>query len=62
VLIKYRFEQAEEAIKSAQILFDQELYRPSVNRSYYAMFYAVLALFVRKQIKTSKHSGAISIF
>lgn len=62
ILIKYRFEQADESIKSAQIMLDQKLNRPSVNRSYYAMFYAVLALLIRKQIGSSKHSGVISLF
>ena len=34
----------------------------SVNRSYYAMFYAVLALFARQGTGTSKHAGAIALF
>lgn len=33
-----------------------------MNRMYYAMFYALLALLQQKQIATSKHSGAISQF
>ena len=36
--------------------------RPSVSRSYYAMFYAVLALLIKKEIKISKHTGAIGAF
>jgi uncharacterized protein (UPF0332 family) len=38
--------------------------RSIVNRSYYASFYAVLALFLSKEIsiRTSKHSGVISVF
>ena len=38
--------------------------RSVVNRAYYAMFYAVIALFIHENIehKTSKHSGIISIF
>ena len=61
-LIKYRIEQAKESLDSADLLFQNEKYRPSVNRSYYAMFYAVLALIIPTKHKTSKHTGAISIF
>ncbi len=61
-LIDYRLEQADESLDSAQILFEHRKYRPSVSRSYYAMFYAVQALLIRKKITTSKHSGAIAVF
>ena len=61
-LIEYRLEQADESLDSAQILFEHKKYRPSVSRSYYAMFYAVQALLIRKKIVTSKHSGAIAVF
>ena len=38
--------------------------RSIVNRAYYAMFYAVLGLFLKTNVtlKTSKHSGIISMF
>jgi uncharacterized protein (UPF0332 family) len=49
-------------VRAAQVLLDQDLFRDAVNRSYYAMFYAVLALLVTRQIGTSKHQGAISVF
>ncbi len=61
-LIDYRLEQADESLDSAQILLEHKKYRPSVSRSYYAMFYAVQALLTRKELITSIHSGAIAIF
>lgn len=61
-LVKYRLEQAEESLQSAGLLFDNERYRPAVNRAYYAMFYAVLALLVTKNNSISKHAGVISLF
>lgn len=36
--------------------------RAVINRLYYAMFYAVLALLLQKGMGTSKHAGAISLF
>jgi uncharacterized protein (UPF0332 family) len=61
-LIVYRLEQAEESLDSAQLLLDHGKYRPSVNRSYYAMFYAILALLVPTKQQTSKHSWVITLF
>lgn len=61
-LINYRLEQAYESLQSAELLIKNEKYRPAVNRSYYAMFYSVLALIVTENNTVSKHSGVISIF
>ncbi len=62
-LIRYRLEQARESIKEADVLLTAGMSLRSVmNRLYYAMFYAVLALLQDKQAGTSKHSGAISLF
>jgi uncharacterized protein (UPF0332 family) len=61
-LVLYRLEQAQESLAASTVLLDQDLIRPSVNRSYYAMFYAVLALLAARKEETSKHSGAIVLF
>jgi uncharacterized protein (UPF0332 family) len=61
-LVKYRIEQAEESLEAAELLHGKGLERPSLNRAYYAMFYAVLALLATLKRETSKHSGAIALF
>ena len=61
-LVIYRLEQADESLDAARILLDKTLDRSAVNRAYYAMFYAVLALLATRKRETSKHSGAISLF
>jgi len=61
-LIHYRIEKAVELMRAAEILFENGSFRASVNRSYYAMFYMVLALLTIESKETSKHSGAISLF
>lgn len=43
-------------------MLKEDILRSSINRSYYAMFYAVLALLALEKRETSKHSGAISLF
>ena len=61
-LVSYRLEQADESLEAARTLLDKKLIRPCVNRAYYAMFYAVLALLAQGKKETSKHSGAITLF
>jgi uncharacterized protein (UPF0332 family) len=64
-LLKYRMKQAEETLADAEAMAEGGLSNRSiVNRAYYAMFYAVLGLFLKTNItlKTSKHSGIISMF
>lgn len=62
VLVRSRLEQADDALNAARILLEQHSVRAAVNRAYYAMFYAVLALLALRKQETSKHSGAISLF
>jgi uncharacterized protein len=62
-LIEYRLSQARDSIREADVLDQSGMSRRSVmNRLYYAMFYAVLALLQEKELGTSKHSGAIALF
>jgi uncharacterized protein (UPF0332 family) len=55
-------QQAEETLREARILANEKTERGAMNRAYYAMFYAVLALLATKGLGSSKHSGAISLF
>lgn len=61
-MIDGRLEQSAESILEARALLEKDFYRGSINRAYYAMFYAVQALMIHKEIRASKHSGAISTF
>lgn len=62
-LIQYRLDQARETLVDAQVLYDNDR-RPAsvVNRAYYAMFYAALALMVTVGKSSSKHIGVIAFF
>ncbi len=62
LLVKYRLAEAEETLREAEILLAQSAFRGSINRSYYAMFYAVSGLLATRELGTSKHSGVISLF
>ena len=61
-LINYRLQQAEETISEIQILLDNKLYRTAVNRIYYGMFYALLALALKYNFQSSKHLQLIGWF
>ncbi|MBM4329648.1 MAG: HEPN domain-containing protein [Deltaproteobacteria bacterium] len=62
-LIKYRLEQAQTALDDGKFLLDGERSPQSViNRAYYAMFYAVIALLQKIGKVPSKHTGTISLF
>jgi len=62
-LVKYRLEQAQIALADARFLLDGNRSLQSiVNRSYYAMFYAALALMQNIGKVPSKHVGVISLF
>jgi len=63
ILIRYRMDQAHSALKEAVFLREKsDTTLGAVNRSYYAMFYAVLALLQRIEKVPRKHSGAIALF
>ncbi len=59
---RLRIEQAYETLKEAEALRNQELLRGVINRSYYAMFYAVLALATSRSVIISKHTHAVAFF
>lgn len=64
-LLAFRMKEAEETLADAEGMLKGGLsLRSTSNRAYYAMFYAVLALFLKAGItaKTSKHAGVIAVF
>lgn len=62
-LIQHRLAQAKDSIKEAEVLLREGMsLRSVINRLYYAIFYAVLALLQEKDVGTSKHSGVITLF
>jgi uncharacterized protein (UPF0332 family) len=64
-LFGYRAEQAKTTLSEAEKMLGQDFSpRSIINRAYYAIFYMVLALFIKTGItaKSSKHSGVIGLF
>jgi uncharacterized protein len=62
-LARYRMKEAEESIDEAAFLLQgKKSPRAVINRAYYAMFYAVLALLIFEPYASSKHSGVLGYF
>ena len=64
-LYAFRLKQAEETLAEAERMAAEGFSpRTITNRAYYAMFYAVLALFIKTNLTmtSSKHRGIISLF
>ena len=61
-LLQYRLAQSRETLHESEILLAEDAWRGAVNRAYYAMFYALLALLATRQLGTSKHSSALGLF
>ena len=60
--IAVAFQKSEEALKVAESNLKNEYYSASINRSYYAVFYAARALLLKKDKNPKTHSGTISEF
>ncbi|WP_243345374.1 HEPN domain-containing protein [Parabacteroides sp. FAFU027] len=54
---QYRISKAKETLAEVDVLIENEFWNTSINRMYYACFYAVGALLVRNGIETTSHSG-----
>lgn len=62
-LVRYRMVRARTTLKDAHNLFSQDGSPASiVNRVYYSMFYAALALLATIGQQTSKHQGVLALF
>lgn len=61
-LSNYRLSQAEDSIKVAQMSLDNNLYKDSINRSYYATFYAIKAVLALEEVDFKRHKDAVAYF
>jgi hypothetical protein len=60
-LVAYRMERAEESLEAAKIMHQNGMLGFAMNRIYYAMFYAVQAALILKDVSFSKH-GQVKAF
>ncbi len=58
----FRMKEAKESYLDSILLLENKSFRSSVNRAYYSMFYAVLALANLSELSVSKYAGVIAFF
>jgi hypothetical protein len=62
-LARIRIQQAEDSLDEARFLYEgRKSTRSVINRIYYAMFYAILALLIYEPFGSSKHTAVLSYF
>lgn len=61
-LISYRLERANEALRAAHLLLENNMLTSAMNRIYYSMFYAVQSLLVLHNVSFSKHTHVKGYF
>jgi uncharacterized protein (UPF0332 family) len=61
-LINYRIARAKDTYDDALILAEREKWNSSINRLYYAAYYAVMALLLHSELNPTTHTGTKSNF
>jgi len=61
-IVRYRLSRARESLEEARLLANMEHWNASVNRLYYACFYAVSSLLIQHNLSSSKHTGVRALF
>ncbi|MFH1563798.1 MAG: HEPN domain-containing protein [Nitrospirota bacterium] len=61
-LIRHRMKNAHDTLEQAESLYNINQYLGVVNRAYYAMFYACVAILLTKGLGSSNHKGVLSLF
>jgi len=61
-LIQYRKSRSLDTFKEAEIMINSGYWNASVNRIYYACYYAVSGLLLMKTIETNSHKGIRQMF
>ena len=61
-LIRYRLDRAKDTLDDARILSENGKWNSTINRLYYATYYAVMALLLKEELSPTTHHGAKSNF
>ena len=61
-LCKYRYRTAIETLEASKLCLENKHYKDSINRSYYAAFYAIKAVLALEEIDFKRHKDAVAYF
>ena len=60
--VNYKINKAQDAVKIAQMLYDNGFYQDALSKIYYAAFYAVSSLMRNLNLNPKTHLGAKALF
>lgn len=60
--IREEIERAEEAIRAANLLFENGFIKDAVSKLYYSFLYSIRALLLTKGLEPKSHEGALRLF
>lgn len=55
--VQYRIKRAKETYSDALFLYEKGSFNSSINRLYYAAFYATIALMLKHGVEVKSHNG-----
>lgn len=58
----YRIRNAVETLEAAKLCLESQHYKDSINRSYYAAFYAIKSVLALEEIDFKRHKDAVAYF
>ena len=61
-LSNYRITEADDSLKVADLCLKEGLYKDSINRSYYAVFYAIKAVLELSIVDFKRHKDVMGYF
>lgn len=61
-LSKYRMQESEDSLRVAKHCLCEELYKDSINRSYYAAFYSIKAVLALGTVDFKRHKDVMGYF
>jgi len=61
-LSKYRLETAKNTYKMAKICMENQGFRDAINRSYYAVFYALRSVLALEGVDFKRHKDVVAYF
>jgi uncharacterized protein (UPF0332 family) len=60
--IREEFDRANEAIRAADLLFENGFIRDAVSKVYYSLLYNIRALLLTEGLEPKSHEGALRLF
>lgn len=60
--IREEINRADEAIKAADLLFENGFIRDAISKLYYSLLYQIKALLLTKGLEPKSHEGALRLF